>query len=153
MNLINHEVLGEGYYFLDEDEILFVDKTKKKLAKQQCKKLVQLTQETLDINIEILLDKLIKASKETTITINGSEKITNILYLWYKDGFCHYKTFICGEINFETISLPLRVNRCEEKIDNYLTIQKPSYFGEWNFNSKTIYDNDLKKLYKMYKEK
>jgi len=157
MNLIIHEVLGEGYYFLNTNkELTLITKNYTKLAKKLCKRGYEsLTKEQLDDIIKTFLNSLTDVISQFTITfLNTGEIVNNILYLWYDNGFCHYQIIKNGVVEFYTTSAPITVNSSKQKIDNYPTIKKVDCyaFGNYIFGDKTIYANDLEKLYKVYKD-
>lgn len=155
MNLINHEVLGEGYYFLNTSkELTLITKNYTKLAKKLYKRGYEsLTTEQLDDIIKTFLNSLTDTITQFTITLlNTGETLTNILYLWYDNGFCHYQIIKDGVVEFHTTSAPITVNSSIKNIDNYPIIKKVDCyaFGNYIFGDKTIYANDLEKLYKIY---
>ena len=157
MNLetIKHEILGEGYYFLDaNNKLMLITKNYYKLVKKILKRgYTPLTKNELDFVLKDLISTFLSKINTYTIAfLNTNKIITNILYLWYDNGFCHYKIFENGDIAGFAVSAPIMVNRSNEKIDNYLKLQKVDYyaFGDFIINDKIIYDEDLEKLYKMY---
>ena len=155
MNLINHEVLGEGYYFLNTyKELTLITKNYTKLAKKLYRRGYEsLTKEQLDDTIKTFLQLLANVVRQFTITfLDTNETVSNILYLWYDNGFCHYQIIKDGVVEVYTTSALITVNSSKQKIDNYPIIKKVDCytFGDYIFGDKTIYANDIEKLYKMY---
>jgi len=157
MNIINHEIIGEGYYFIDkENKLTFIKKEYKRLAKKLNKRgYNELTSEQLDERLTDFIERFECSLHDITIEIEGCELVTNVLRLWYKDNFCHAKMFNNGIVTAFTTSLPVYVNTCNEVVDLYPTIRIADMymFGEFVFIKKTLYDKDLQDLYAMYKVK
>jgi len=150
MQLINHEILGEGYYFLDtHDELTLIDKKYKKIIKKLTKRGYKaLSEELLNEHLKCFMKRFIKSLSYITIKTEN-ETISNILRLWYNQGFCHYKTFEAGIVDSGTVT-NVKVNICNETINKYPHFSKVEDYGfGYNFEETYIYDEDLEDLYKM----
>ena len=155
MNLIYNELIGSGYFFLNaRGNLTFIDKNYKHVAKKITKrKYKSLTEPQLHDILKRHFTKFLESIKDTTIAfLNTDEVVTNIVRLWYDNGFCKYIIFNNGKLEKYATNAQIVVNSSAKEINYYPTLEAVSYFafGDVTVDNKQIFD--IEKMCQLYGE-